>query len=480
MTRASPRVFCVLGMHRSGTSLLARTLNLLGVFWGPRLKHVPPFDDNPRGFWEHAELTALNDAILSVFGGRWDEPPSLPLGWQTDPALDGLKEQASAILEQDFGHEICWGWKDPRTSLTLPFWRQLLPSMRYLISVRNPWDVCLSLERRNGFAFEKSEGIWLSYNQSALAGTADSPRLIVFYEDLMDDHVRQLPRIARFLGMRERAKLGKVRSLVRAFVDGTLQHHRTNLPESMSKGGLSFASQALFMSLRASERPVTARRSSALAHQWDATLVRFGRACKEAHARIERQRQLAAHLEERERQLEKADQAVRARQRGLGEASDSLEAREQRLRATSAVLQSQEERLREAADVLQSKESRLREISDAIEAREERVRTAVELCRTYEYRLRETSQVLQAQEERLRETSQVLQAQEQRLSEISRDLQARAEQQARAAEAVREIMQGAAYAAAQAVLRVAARWAPPGSRRERIVKTVVRRALKAS
>jgi hypothetical protein len=336
--------------------------------------------------------------------------------------------------------------------------------MKYVISVRNPRDVCLSLERRNGFAFEKSAGIWLSYNQSALAATADSPKLIVFYEDLMDDHVRQLPRIARFLGMPERARLGKVRSSVRAFVDGTLQHHRTDLPESMSDGGPSFASQALFVCLRASGQPA-ARRGSPPA-EWDATLVRFGRACEEAHARIAHQRKLAAHLEERERQLERADQAVRERERGLGE--------------TSAVLESQEEGLREAADVLQAKESRLRQISDAIESREERVRTAVELCRDYENRLRETSQVLQAQEERLRETSQVLQAQEQRLSEISRDLQARAERQARAAEAVREITQGAAYAAAQAVLRVAARWAPPGSRRERFVKTVVRRALNAS
>src|SRR5258706_8380174 len=69
-------IICVLGMHRSGTSLLARILNLLGVDLGPaEVLTTEPIAHNPKGYWEHHEITAISDAILKRYGGSWDEPP---------------------------------------------------------------------------------------------------------------------------------------------------------------------------------------------------------------------------------------------------------------------------------------------------------------------------------------------------------------------------------------------------------------------
>ena len=77
-------IICVLGMHRSGTSLLARILNLIGVDLGPdEVLTTEPVADNPKGYWEHHEITAISDAILKRHGGSWDEPPLLPPGWET-------------------------------------------------------------------------------------------------------------------------------------------------------------------------------------------------------------------------------------------------------------------------------------------------------------------------------------------------------------------------------------------------------------
>jgi hypothetical protein len=417
------QVFCVLGMHRSGTSLLARILNLMGVAWGPPERHLPAQPDNPRGFWEHAEINALNEELLSLMGGGWDDPPVLRRGWEIEPVLGDVKRRAAAVIAGDFGLEPRWGWKDPRNALTLPFWRQLLPSVRCLICVRNPWDVCLSLERRERFTYEKSDRLWLSYNQAALIHTTGSPRLFVFYEDLMDDHVRQLPRIARFVGAEERAERPEVRSAIGAFVDHELQHHRTNLPDALDKPGLSLASRALFFSLRASVgRPPTAR--SARGAAFEAAFARFAQDCHDARPTVESERRMAARLETREHQLRRAEGLLRARTR---ESSDALEARERRLGETSEVLEVKERRLRETSTELEEWEGRLARTADAVQQREASLRETAHVLDEQESRLRQTSVVLATQERLVREAADGLRKQEERLRETSDVLQTREE-----------------------------------------------------
>ena len=78
--RAAATVICTLGMHRSGTSLVSRLLNLLGVHLGPAQAIANQGQDNLKGYWEHLPLSQLNDEILAQFGGRWDAPPAFPRG----------------------------------------------------------------------------------------------------------------------------------------------------------------------------------------------------------------------------------------------------------------------------------------------------------------------------------------------------------------------------------------------------------------
>ena len=154
----APVVYCILGMHRSGTSLLTRLLSLLGVELGPDAHLMAPTKFNPTGFWEHEGIVALNDELLARLGGRWQEPPPLAPGWERDPALDDLREKARALVAADFAGRAEWGFKDPRTCLTLPFWKTLLPPMRYILCVRNPADVAHSLE--HAMPFERGAALW--------------------------------------------------------------------------------------------------------------------------------------------------------------------------------------------------------------------------------------------------------------------------------------------------------------------------------
>src|SRR5688572_17455910 len=137
-------------MHRSGTSVVARLLNLLGVDLGPADRLMPPHpEDNPRGYWEHLPILAINNELLARFGATWHEPPSLAAGWERDPALADLRDRARAVIDEDFRGKALWGWKDPRTCLTLPFWQAVLGPMTYVLCFCNPSDVQRSLARRD-------------------------------------------------------------------------------------------------------------------------------------------------------------------------------------------------------------------------------------------------------------------------------------------------------------------------------------------
>jgi len=207
---------CVLGPSRSGTSLTTRLLGLAGVHLGPEAELLGPDRhqlagegeevlakaerSNPGGHWEHYRLMRLNERILRVFGGSWREPPPLTRGWEASAELDELREEARTIVAEQFAGHALWGWKDPRNSLTLPFWQRLLPRLRYVVCMRGPLDVAASLEQRDGLPIEQGLALWRAYAGAALAGTAGRPRLVVQYESYFSDPSGAAARLSGFVG----------------------------------------------------------------------------------------------------------------------------------------------------------------------------------------------------------------------------------------------------------------------------------------
>ena len=227
---------CVLGAHRSGTSLTARVLGLLGVYLGPEEELMEPAEgNNPAGFWEHREIADLNEDILATLGRaprqRWRWPPALADGWQRDPRLDAHRDTARSILERSFAGHPLWGWKDPRTCLTLPFWQDALVDLpevesrlRYVICIRHPLDVAASLQGRDGMEVDEALVLWARYMSDALGYTRGRPRLVVSYESFFPGWEDQARRLAEFAGLAppSRAQL----EAIAGHIDESLRHHR--------------------------------------------------------------------------------------------------------------------------------------------------------------------------------------------------------------------------------------------------------------
>lgn len=160
---------------------------------------MPAQADNPDGFWENLRFVALNDEVLNELGGAWDLPPPANEDFE-NARLDPLRVKAQ-LLTEGFDPTKVWGWKDPRNSLTLPFWRQLLPELKVIVMVRNPLEVAYSMRTRNGTSYSFGLRLWEMYNRRLLESTKVKQRLITHYDSFFENPELELQRIASFMGL---------------------------------------------------------------------------------------------------------------------------------------------------------------------------------------------------------------------------------------------------------------------------------------
>jgi GT2 family glycosyltransferase len=239
---------CILGMHRSGTSMTANLLAKCGVSFGFPGELLNANASNTLGYFEHERITyEVNEALLSHFGGSWKNPPKLPSGWETSPELKPFRDRTLSIISE-LESQSHWGWKDPRTSLLLPFWQALLPEMRYIICLRNPIDVAKSLESREGMSFSDNSILWLRYVNDAINNTADKPRLIIFYEDFFKETRTTVQRLVEFAKKEETFSDSTISRLCDTIFT-KLRHHQSSPKELSENIEIDNRSKLLFEQL---------------------------------------------------------------------------------------------------------------------------------------------------------------------------------------------------------------------------------------
>jgi hypothetical protein len=220
------RVVVVLGMHRSGTSVLTRALLEFGAYLGPDL--MSSALDNPKGYWEDMQIYALNERLLQAIGLRWHSVgPIDPLVWQLSE-VSALRLEALELVRERLSASPMWGFKDPRTARLLPFWNPVLQranaDVRYLIVYRNPLSVARSLSTRDGFAAEKSYLLWLEHLIPAMVETASARRVVVDYDSMLATPDRELRRIESALGLQRLSNETPDGGGYAAFLDASLRH----------------------------------------------------------------------------------------------------------------------------------------------------------------------------------------------------------------------------------------------------------------
>ena len=167
------------------------SLQQRGLFLGRHSKRNPY---NLRGNRENPDVVLLNEDILKRNGGSWRAPPSA-VEWAPDHVERGI-----AILGE-LSERPVWGFKDPRTLLTLDGWLQLVPDLEFVGVFRHPARVARSLASRPKLRVEDPVALWRSHNTRLLEVHRRSAFPIVCFDDDSDVLARNFNRVAELLGL---------------------------------------------------------------------------------------------------------------------------------------------------------------------------------------------------------------------------------------------------------------------------------------
>lgn len=194
-TKKQIKTVVVLGMHRSGTSMVAGVLKILGINMGEELEEGNEW--NPLGYFENKKFMAINKKITNEKEGLIINVPTL------DEIL--LKKERfiykiDQLIKQE--ESALWGWKDPRTSLTIDLFLPFLKNPYFIICFRNPLQVAYSLQKRDGTNI--NEGIELAalYNQRILdffKRHKQLKKLYLSYEEIVNNPEKELDKIIDYL-----------------------------------------------------------------------------------------------------------------------------------------------------------------------------------------------------------------------------------------------------------------------------------------
>jgi hypothetical protein len=234
----------ILGPDRSGTSVTASVAAALGA----KVSHGSRADEfNPRGYWENEEITRINEKICTYLGVNptWVPPPEFD--WTGFRPIRRLLPTATTLVRK-LESDPLWACKDPKFSITLPFWKPLFSGqVKYLICLRNPLSVARSLNHRDGFKISTSSRYWFLWMRNALMGTSGEKRLIVRYEDYLQDSGRDpIRRIAGFLDLQN---LDAASGLFSASLD----HASATDLDAARSSGLRAETRSLYSLLRETE-----------------------------------------------------------------------------------------------------------------------------------------------------------------------------------------------------------------------------------
>lgn len=226
---SKPEIILVLGMHRTGTSAITNLISSLDYDAGDNL--MPADSDNKKGYWEDLDIYNLNNEILSFLFLTWEKREALnyrKINILGDIVWEKFSNRAKSIVNKKLNLSDKIIIKDPRFSILLPFWKiifkQLHVNTKYVISLRNPFDVAQSLKKRNGFPIEKSIQLWSYYYNCCITDIPNSS-LVLNFEELSNDDEGIKKKIIKFIGGDSDQK-GNLNT--EKIIDHSLIHHQSS------------------------------------------------------------------------------------------------------------------------------------------------------------------------------------------------------------------------------------------------------------
>ena len=213
----------VLGMHRSGTSVLTGLTSILGCYTGFDL--MEPTKDNPKGYFENNKIYVLNKRILQEHNASWDDY-NFTLNDISPEKYQAYVMAAKEALEEELKYIEKTVIKDPRLCVLFPIWEQALKDLgvqiKVIFSYRNPLEVAYSLKQRDAIPIEKGIMLWSHYFFQAEKHSRNYKRIVVKYNDDFLNMAMFLDRLGDFISITVTKEMCEEAS---NFYSPKLKHH---------------------------------------------------------------------------------------------------------------------------------------------------------------------------------------------------------------------------------------------------------------
>ena len=259
-------------MHRSGTSAVARTLNLCGASLGKDL--LAPKGDNERGFWENTHVLGLHEKFLQDIGFNWHDLAFADIDWLSEARIAEFRRALGVILREQFGAKRLCLIKDPRLSWFAPLWVDVLRRRHrravFVVTVRHPDEVAASLAKRDGFSIGYSRLLWLRHMINAERVSRGHPRVFVHYERLLLDWRSEVDRVGRQLDIDWPVPIDSVSDEISAYLSPALRHHRHGTRKGSAQSLPEWIERVYRLACEA-----TSSTSPDIAASFDSTLTEF-------------------------------------------------------------------------------------------------------------------------------------------------------------------------------------------------------------
>lgn len=200
------RPIFVLGVDRSGTSLLSEITYKWGAYPGDLELLAKGNEGNPQGYWEYEPMEELVNKLFDrAKVSHWDPGFGEKLReLASDPDL--RRETADLIATMERGP--AWFWKEPYLSISMPFWEQVLADPIYVIPVRSPYESAMSYEKfilppnlRGGVRLLSLFFLRWQYFMLCILEASEKNRSVIYipYDKLLRAPNEQCERLCAFL-----------------------------------------------------------------------------------------------------------------------------------------------------------------------------------------------------------------------------------------------------------------------------------------
>lgn len=183
-------IYIVLGMHKSGTTVLAKTLHQSGITMVEDSREDVSYDEGNQ--FERESTKNINKQMMNCFGKH-----SLRVTSRSLPNdIRGVHEQMKEVINSCQEHSSNWGFKDPRTCLTYPIWKEVLPPHKLIMVYRNPCQIAKHYSRVVDIPWRIYNALntWEEYNKAILRifEQSDVPCLLLDFEDYISKNETQI------------------------------------------------------------------------------------------------------------------------------------------------------------------------------------------------------------------------------------------------------------------------------------------------